>query len=344
MTPPRWGYSFRSSDFSGEGKRDSRRRGPNRYPEPDDSGDPCIRGIRCAGRRTDLETREQVPARAALHLCPACRLVLEQCLEALPACYARLATLSADPVKAGRAVRVPPGSRVLANPEADALMRETASVTGGWAARVRAVPGLQLSRHGYPHGSQDQVTADCRTLALQRDPLLALPVAPMSRTWTWPAGNPMPADLETEIGTLERLRGGDGWVTALTALHGGDGGCEIIDLRHRATRLLRENPAAPEFLDGIPCRSCDAYALVRASLPAGPEDPRNPPPFSECSACRDRMTREEYDDWVKLNGAHARHDASPVTCRRCRNGDCHECAWSPCACTAGPHPRRRAAA
>lgn len=436
MTPPRWGHSFRPSDFSGEARRDSRRRPGTEQPLPEESGEPCLRGLKCAGRRTDIKTREQVPARAALHLCPACRLVLVQCTETLPASCERLAAMSASPVKAGRAIRVPPGSRVLANPEADALMREIAAVTGGWAARVRAIPQLSLSRHGHPHGSQEQVRDDCKVLTLQPDPLIALPVGPMARTWTylpggrsprrqgipcrkcgipvtpapsgerwWPAActhprsevaawreekdgrmtpvawacaacsqrvppgwqAPAPCDhepsrsaqspvtaaagrmpsrdeVEADIAGLEFIRSGDGWTTALTFLHGGDAGCELIELRYRATRLLRENPADPEFLDGIPCRKCDDYALVRAPLPAGPEDPRNPPPFSECSACRNRMTRTEYDEWVKLNGAHARHAGAPVACRRCKRDDHGECRWAACACGEGTHPRRRAAA
>lgn len=418
-----WSASFRSSDFSGESRRDRGRRGAPALPAAEVT-DPCIRADRCSGGRRNLDAGDWSPAQAAQHVCLACRTVLEQSLADFPGAYGRLAGLSANPARSGRAVRVPPGSRVLVNAEADALMREASDVLGGWAARVRAVPQLSLSRHGYPHGSADQVREDCRVLALHTDPLLALDVAPALRTWTylpgkasarpqavpcrrcglpvspapsgkrwWPAvcshpssvvaayaedsdGNPypvtwtcaacskhlpkgfqgapacahepsravaaassgIPADVEDEIGDLEVVRTGDGWVTAVTFLNGGDAALDVIDLAHRAARLLRETPAPPETFDGIPCRGCEAMgSLERAHLPAGPEDPDRDA-YSRCTvpSCREVMTRAEHGAWTAMYAAWTK-GSGILVCARCEAGNCGDCQWGGCSCRSAGH-------
>jgi hypothetical protein len=348
-----------------------------------------------------------------------------QCLTGLPACYADLGDMAVNPVRSGRAVRSAPGSRVLASPEADALMRTMADTLGGWAARVRSVPQLSLVRHGHPHGSQGQVGADCGTLATHPDPLLALPPGPMCRTWTFPPARPgtrppapvpcrlcglpvspspsgeywwpavcthpaaiavtvgedekktitgwrcrvcaaplpaswrpprgpacrhqpsgavpeplggIPAGVKEQIADLEWVRAGDGWVTALTSLHGGDAALEVIDLHAAAIRLLRQDPAPPDLLDGIPCRSCDAMSSLEI-IPAPPPDPaKPPPPFCRCSrpGCRDEMTRREYDDWVLKYAAWTRGEGV-LTCRRCELRNCTDCCFRACACRAAGH-------
>jgi hypothetical protein len=387
----------------------------------------CAREHRCSSKtRADDGTWQ--PMLTSQPLCPADTDAMLACLQGLPACYDRLSLLSLFPARGLRPARVPPGSRVLVSPEADALMRLVADQCGGWAARVRAVPQLSLNPHGYPHGSQDQVAEDCRTLGLHPGPLLALTAGEMARTWTFPPSKPgtarprpvpcrrcslplspspsgkywwpaacahrslaqvirwdddepaitakecracsarfppswqparpcphepaaaterrpggIPAAIEEVIAALEVLRAGDGWVTCLTALDGEDAALEIFERHAEAVRLLRENPAAPEWLDGVACRKCEAYALARAPLPAGPEDPGAPPPaFSRCDGCRHEMGRTEYDEWVALNNAYARGNAVR-SCRRCGRGDCGECRWAACSCTEAPHPRRRTA-
>lgn len=255
----------------------------------------------------------------------------------LPACYERLAERAVDPLKTGRAVRVPPGSRVLVSPEADALMRTAADWAGGWAARVRAVPGLQLARHGHAHGSQAQVAADCVTLAAHHVPLLALPAAVMARTWTW-TGGAMPGWVEEETGDLERLRGGDGWVTCLPFLSGEDAALELFSLRRDIVRLLRETAAPRELLDGVPCRECEAMSSLEV-LPAPPPDPSKPEPaFCRCSvaSCRAEMTRREYDQWTARYASYVR-GAGVTKCARCLRGDCGACSWKACGCRAAGH-------
>lgn len=302
----------------------------------------CARDARCSAKTRDPESGEWLPAPANQPLCPACRTVLVTYLGELPGCYERLSGLSASPVRRNRPVRVPPGSRVLVNPEADALMREAAPVLGGWAARVRAVPGLSLASHGHPPGSLDAVEADCGVLAQHPDPLLALVPAPMARIWTWPPGSPAPGWLEDEIGGLDAVVGGDGWVKAFTRLDGEDAALEILDLRARAVRLLGETPAPLELLDGIPCRSCEAMSSLEV-IPAPPPDPSKPPgPFCRCSIrdCGDEMTRAEYDDWVRQYDAWVR-GAGVLTCRRCELGRCSDpgygCTFASCRCRAPGH-------
>lgn len=378
-------------------------------------------------------------AAAGNPLCPADADILGTYLGEIPGCYERLAERSLDPLRTGRAIRRPPGSRVLVGPEFDALMRETAAWIGGWAARVRTVPGLQLARHEHAHGSQEQVAADCLTLAGHVTQLLALPPGPMARTWTFAAGRSapeaqrpfnampllapappaprpvpcrrcahpltpspsgrhwwpaactharasavtdadvlvigyscqvcgtrlpaswtpnrcehapgagvtapapgMPSDLEDEIADLEVVRSGDGWVTAWTDLGGDAAALDIFDLRQNALKLLMETPAPRDGLDGVPCRKCDASAPLEV-LPSDPPDPELPAPaFCRCSACRDEMTRKEYDDWVRQYDAWARADGVK-TCKRCERGRCGECSWPACSCKATGHRNASAA-
>jgi hypothetical protein len=297
----------------------------------------CARGTWCsASTRGDDGT--WLPAAAAQPLCPADRTVMVQHLEQLPACYARLGQRLGDPVKAGRAVWVPPGSRVPVSPAVDALMRTTAAVAGGWAARLRA--DQRLARPRRRLGSPAQVTADCATLAAHPDALLTLPAASMTRTWTWPPGDAMPDWLAEQIGGLDAVRGGDGWVAAYTSLSGEDAGLELLDLHRLAVRLLGETPARPELLDGIPCRSCEAMSSL-ALLEQPPPDPEKPPPpFARCTVCRDEMTRAEYDAWAVMYAAWTK-GAGILTCRRCELRLCGTCCWAGCTCCGAA---RRAAA
>jgi hypothetical protein len=174
--------------------------------------------------------------------------------EALPKAYERLGNQIGTPARRGRAVRVPPGSRMLLNGDIDALIRLMYPILGGWAARVRAVPGLSLARHGHPPGSLEAVAADCRVLFLHTVPMLALADGPMARTWTWRAGTPMPPELEEQIADLEINFIGDGWVRAVTDVDGTTAGHDILDLHRAAVKLLGETPAPLLPLHRVPRR------------------------------------------------------------------------------------------
>lgn len=292
----------------------------------------------CSAKTRHPDTGEWHAAHAAQVLCPADRAVLVEDTAALPAAYERLATMAVDPVKTGLAIRVPPGSRVLTNPEADALMRTLADTVAAWAARIRDVPQLQLSRPDCPHGSQEQVDADCSVLAGFPDPLLALAPRDTARTWTWAPGQLMPDWLEEEIGHLDAIRGGDGWVRTFTSLDGEDAALELFDLHRRAVRLLGETPAPPQLLDGIPCRTCEAMSsLALAELPVTDPDPDKPgPPYSRCIECRAELTRREHDEWVVMYVAWTR-GAGILTCRRCDLNMHGDCCWPSCDCKKAGH-------
>jgi hypothetical protein len=311
-----------------------------RYQTPTETGEQreCARGAWCSASTRDVDNIWH-PARSYAPFCPADTSKITSDCETLPAAYARLAARIGDPARSGRAVRRPPGSRVLVDAEHDALLRLIADIAGGWAQRVRVVPGLQLARHPHPHGTAAAVAADCAVLAAHTVPLLALGVAPMARAWTWPAGSPMPPDLATALADLEIIHIGDGWVRALTGVSGEDAGTEILDLHRRAVRLLGETAAPPTLLDGIPCRDCEAMSSL-AVLEKPPPDPQMPPPpFCRCLGCRDEMTRKEYDGWTDQYAAWVR-GSGILTCRRCDLGLCGDCSWAGCTCRARGHAAR----
>jgi hypothetical protein len=298
----------------------------------------CARQERCSAKTRDDDGTWH-PARAYAPFCPADTTRITQDAEALPKAWERLAARIGDPARTGRAVRVPPGSRVLVNPEIDALLRLIADLAGGWAARTRAIPGLSLSRPGHPHGTAERVGEDCDVLATQTVPLLALPSSSMARTWTWPAGSPMPDWLEAEIGDLHILHIGDGWVRALTELGGEAAGLDVLDLHRDASRLLKETPAPPEYLDGIPCRSCEAMSALAIIEQPPPEPEKPPPPWCRCTDCRDEMTRKEYEAWAAQYAAWTK-GSGILTCRRCDLGLCERCCWRGCSCAAAGHRPR----
>jgi hypothetical protein len=149
----------------------------------------CSRGQWCSSSTRDADGF-WYPARTYQAFCPADQAKIVTDLETLPSAFIKLAARIGDPGRSGRSVRMPPGSRVLISPDIDALMRDMVTALGAWAARVRVVPGLDLSPHGHPHGTAAAVQADCDVLAKHPEPLLALPPGPMLRTETFPAARP----------------------------------------------------------------------------------------------------------------------------------------------------------
>lgn len=296
----------------------------------------CARGTWCAAQTRDVEGTWH-PARTYQAFCSTDELVISAKAADLSGAYVRLASRIGDPVRSGRAiVRRPPGSRVLIDAEYDALLRLISAMTGGWAARTRAIPGLSLTRHTHRNGTAEAVAADCSVLARHTVPLLALAEGPMARTWTWRAGDLMPPDLEEEIGGLEIIHIGDGWVKAMTELDGTAAGHDILDLHRHAVKLLGETAAPPTLLDGIPCRNCEAMSSL-AVLEQPPPDPQLPPgPWVRCLECRDEMTRKELDAWTAQYAGWVR-GAGVLTCRRCDLGRCPECSWASCDCRKAGH-------
>jgi len=304
----------------------------------------CARGTWCAASTRDPEG-EWHPALTYQPFCPACTDSIVRAAADLPRAYRMLAARVTDPVASGSrsGIRMPPGSRVLIDATAEALMQTAAVIAGGWAARVRAVPQLSLVRHGLPHGSPEAVAADCEVLARFPGPLLALQHGYMTREWTWAPGNPMPDDLADDLADLEISRIGDGWVNAVTYLSGEDAGHEILALSRRIIRHLGETPAPPAMLDGIPCRTCEEMALAVAELPVGERAEGDPePPYSRCLSCRAELSRADHDAWVRMYESWAK-GAGILVCKRCENGDHGDCQWDSCECRAQGHDTRRLA-
>jgi hypothetical protein len=176
------------------GKLYPRNSGRSNDSEAEETGTPCARqpAELCDGARLvaqDDGTMKREPARTPRAFCDPCRGRIVASLEALPVAYLRLALMIGDPARSdGTVIRRPPGSRVLVSPEIDALMRRTAGILGGWAARVRSVPGLELSAPAYHPDDPRGVAENCNVLALQDVPLFALQPGWMTRVYSLPEG------------------------------------------------------------------------------------------------------------------------------------------------------------
>lgn len=334
-----WVDSFRSSDFNGDDRHGRAKQG-RRQPVSDlavplagEGQHPCPRGTFCASSTRDADGNWH-PLMINSAFCPADESAITNALPDLPRSYALLALRIGDPVRSGRALgRRPPGSRVLVNAEADALLRTSSAVLMGWAARVRHVPGLRLSPNRHLPGKPEGVRDNCGVLARHVTQMLALPPGPTFRTWTWPPDGHMPADLEAELADLEIVHAGDGWATCVTDLSGTEAGLDVLDLAARFRRILGESPARPEPLEGVPCRSCEEIALVEADPP---HDPALEKEKSRCTSCGDRMTAEEYASWTARYKSYV-EGAGVLTCRMCELGRCRECRFLACGCAAHGH-------
>jgi len=188
----RWSISFRSSDFNGDGRRSRPKQGRHGTPDlaPQAGGEgqhECPRGALCASSTRDAEGTWH-PLLVNSAFCPADESAIANAIPDLPRSWFLLAARIGDPVRSGRGVRRPPGSRVLLNAEADALLRTSSAILMGWAARVRAVPGLQLSANRHLPDKPEGVRDNCAVLARHVTQLLALPPGPVIRTWTWLPG------------------------------------------------------------------------------------------------------------------------------------------------------------
>jgi len=324
MAPMPRGRSYQQQyDQDGEGTRPCSRQPPEL----------------CESARTitlDDGTTRREPGLTPRAFCDPCQDRIINCLEQLPVMYQGLAARIGDPARTGTAVRVPPGSRVLLNPEIDALLRLAAAILGGWAARVRSVPGLQLSDPRHPHDTPAGVEESCDTLARHATPLLDLQPGWTTRTYS----RPLTPELEEALADEEVVRAGEHHITVMHQLGGADAGNEILGLHWRARKLLGWTRPAPESFDGVPCQACDEMALERAEPPSDPDIPAD---HSKCALCKHTMSREVFDQWVDRYATWAR-GAGVQECRRCGQGSHLECSWQACSCTVGEHPRRRAAA
>jgi hypothetical protein len=164
------------------------------YQAPAATGDEqrsCARDQWCAASTRDAEGNWH-PALSWQPYCAACTGKITTCLTEFPPLCALLTSGAPSLARATGKVRVPPGPRLLVSPAADALAREAAAVLAGWAARVRATPGLSLSPPRHPLGTPARVREDCLAMARHPGPLMALPDGWTTRVYDLPeAGAPL---------------------------------------------------------------------------------------------------------------------------------------------------------
>jgi hypothetical protein len=297
---------FRSSDFNGDCHK----------TRPVSSGEgqrACARGQWCASVKNVEQpdgTTARVPGFTYQVFCQACADLVVAALTEMPGVYVRIEQEYGSPVRRGdTSVRSPFGPSIPIRLDIDALQREAPPVVGGWAARVRAVPGVQLSAAQHPPDTAEGFAEACKVLRLRPDPLFALQPGWMTRTYR------LPLDEITEglVGDLEILHGGDDFVTVQVLCDGATAGNEILSLRRRATAVLGEMRSKPVELMGVPCRAdgCGRMSLVRAEPPSDPDDPGD---YSICLRCRARMSEADYREWVALCAAYERNRRKvPVT-------------------------------
>lgn len=316
-----WQYSFEARDRTGERIREAER------AKDESAGDrECSRGAWCAGRAVRMENGERIvtPARTYTAFCPACATLIATCLGQLPRAYVRLHLELAEKSRGGGgALRTPFGPSLPLRADADALMRAMAEVLMSWEERVREVARLSVMDTGLSRRrrSGTAITVAVRILEPRVPALLALPPAPMVRA--------------------RPFRGDPGAPEAMVVedLSGADAGNEILGLHRKARGCLGELRDHPEELEGVPCRECEAMALVRAEPPS---DPAVEAMHSRCLRCRAQMTRAEYDQWARRYAKWAQ--SAGVACRRCQGGNHGDCRWRACACAVASHPRHALAA
>ena len=315
------GYSFRSSDFRPQPDRRQQRSpgassalalppaarpAPSAEPEiatavalariapplrdgPDGEGKTaCARGQWCSSSRTITENGTAVrhPERSYQPFCPKDRVLLETDLRQMPAQFVNLAAEIGNPVKNGQMIRMPFGPRILIRLDIDTLMRAVEESLSSWHERVADTDSLS-----YPLTADSRLQRQMvavrnaeRVLVNRVDALLALGPQPMERT------RRITTERDPKGRSTEDIRENE-------PLDGLDAGMEIFTLRYLCRAVLGETKARPEELLGVPCRreECDQLALRRAELPSKADAPVW---WSECSACGDRLSEEEYRDWT----------------------------------------------
>jgi hypothetical protein len=271
----------------------------------------CSRGEWCSARVITWEGGERVALGAITPraFCDTCELYLARLASQLPGFWLRLAHMIGDPLQAEVQVHIPFGPQVLLREDVDAHLRLMAVVLGGWAARVRAVPGLPVAPLRHAWDSAEGVRDNAKVLAKHPGPLFALPPGWMVRSFGFLPGRKGQPDviseeIEAEHADTEIVRVGVGYVHLPVLASGEDAGREIQWLSYRARSILLETNPPPELLI-VPCRECTWRALRRAWPAAGEERDL----YSRCDHCSDEMTAAEYEAnakrWAAYYKAHA---------------------------------------
>jgi hypothetical protein len=271
----------------------------------DDDGErACARGEHCASavtvRLADGTTRRD-PLRSPRSFCDPDRGRIEHDLGELPGQYVHLAVELGNPARRGTPVHVPFGPRVLIRVDVEALMRAFAECLCAWHERIADSQHLDFRDTGRRDSWAVGRAVGCLSAPGRVSALLALQPQPMRRACDLRDLSSLPEDV---LGVVHSV-----YAEIDLDMDGTDAGLEILNLRYLARAVLGETRDKPEELLGVPCRvePCDKLALRRAELPS---DPAAPGFWSECAACGDRMTEEEYRDWTRryalwVQGKHA---------------------------------------
>lgn len=309
----------------------------------------CSRGDWCTGRTITVENGQRIitPAATPRPFCEACAGFVGECLAELPPAYRRLARALGQRPVTGNAVRVPFGPRLPLRENVDALMRQMAAALCSWEARTRAAASWNPRDPSLGVHTPEAITEAVRVLRENMSVLMALQpsqmihVVPMQPGKAGTRGQPfgeIAADIEELYGEHEMVRRGEDFLTVLIRLGAQDAGHVILRLRARCLAQLGENKPQAEMFDGIPCRQCGDMGTLERAEP--PSDPAKPAMHSRCVSCDHKMPLKDFQRWAAWYGGWA--DSEGLTCRRCLNGDHHECAYGLCAChVAVDHSRRR---
>lgn len=267
-------------------------------PAYDDDGQrACAQGQFCATatRVPGPDGDTWVPARGPRAFCAADRGKVATALGELPRLYVSLSAELGRPSQLASATRSPFGPRLPLRGDIDAIMRACAEVLTSWHERVAMVASLTLPPEPHRDGSACArpawyVARAVQVLEPRLDALLALEPGPVRRAASLRDLALMPDGTEGVVRSV--------YVAVLADLSGADAGLEILALHRLARSVLGETRQRPVELLGVPCRDpdCDMLALRRAELPS---DPAEPEWWSECRACGDKMTYDEYRDWTR---------------------------------------------
>jgi hypothetical protein len=253
-----------------------------------------MQGEWCASAVTTV-SGERIAPYGPRAFCPADRGRIETALAELPGKYAHLAAELGQPAQGSSTTRSPFGPKIPLRTGIDALMRLYSEVLVSWHERVAVIARLTPPPEHVRPGVAIARAVDVLTPRL--DALLALEPEPMRR-----AVSHRELEFLGDVDGIVR----PGYAAITPDLGGGDAGREILALHRRSRAILGETRERPEELMGVPCRvqDCDMLALRRAELPS---DPDAPVWWSECAVCGDRMTEEEYREWVALCAAYERN-------------------------------------
>lgn len=269
----------------------------------------CARGNHCAARTTAAASggeRVIVPAQTYRTYCDPCRDRIRDCLEDLPARYRELRDRIGDKGRAD-GPRVSGGGRtppIPINLGMDALIRQTEEIILSWDERVRALANLtDLAAPDLARG----VSAACGMLHAHVDVLLGLNADSMARTMDLARHEFLPEDA---VGWVHPAAG---WVDYYTDLAGEEAGREVLNLHHRALKVLGYAPQHHDLI--VTCWACGERDLRRHDGSAGLAD------HVECLHCREQylgsrlrslMVEEEQAQQRKADRERRRADPKRV--------------------------------